>query len=740
MSEQKHKRKRKEVCLLLLCFSFLALFGLSKTQKTKAQDLSVNANFQDETVTPDFKIVLTLNRTLTSTEGRLAFFISDIDFSSLFVESNNKYSYQPDVLLLPLGENSMKIYLVEGQNVWRKIAEFTLRVDKKTAADVSIPQTSSPPTSTDSNSSVSTPTQEQKRRYGFDKAEFKPSLTINFKPESTILFFPDTYRPQRINSADFDLQASLQTEVARGKLVSNIRFDFVGTSYQQAALRFGELSNNAPHIDLSSYLMQFQIGKAKFQAGHISFGTHKHLANSFSSRGLAFTFPIKKRVDVTLAATNGTNIVGYDNFFGLNRRKHQLLSATIGFEFLKERPGGLRLEVSGLSSSLLPFTSFNQNSVTDAERGRGIGVRFIGSNKDGRIRFDGGFVRNRFANPSDPFLNQGFNVVEVRPVTRSARYVEASFNFLKDIDLMKTKKLNATFGFRHEKVDPLFRTATAAPQADRFDNQFDFSGSFGELNFAATHQRFNDNLLDIKSILKTLTRRTAFNVGLPASFFFSNANGKLSWLPRASFNYDRVHQYGAFLPVNSDFSSPSQVPDQLSISQSFNLESQLPNNWRVGYRFNRSAQDNRQPGRERADLKTTTNTLSFGLKPLKSLETNFEVNWESARNFEQSRTDRVFRLGTGIIWTLPRNFILNANLSTTVAGDLQDFNDSRNAEFDVQLAWRFMRGKEGSLRKVQGQFFVRFLNRYAFTKDNQFGFTNLTKIQAANAGISFTFF
>jgi hypothetical protein len=39
---------------------------------------------------------------------------------------------------------------------------------------------------------------------------------------------------------------------------------------------------------------------------------------------------------------NGTSIVGFGNFFGLNNRNHQVFSAAWGHEFIKARPGGLR--------------------------------------------------------------------------------------------------------------------------------------------------------------------------------------------------------------------------------------------------------------------------------------------------------------------------------------------------------------------------------------------------------------
>jgi hypothetical protein len=99
-----------------------------------------------------------------------------------------------------------------------------------------------------------------------------------------------------------DLQASMKNDTARGLFNSQTRFDFVGHSFQQEALRFGELGDRAPKVDLSSYLMQFQTGKMKYQSGHYSYGTLRHLMNGFCSRGLMMSFPVGKQGDFSLTA------------------------------------------------------------------------------------------------------------------------------------------------------------------------------------------------------------------------------------------------------------------------------------------------------------------------------------------------------------------------------------------------------------------------------------------------------
>jgi hypothetical protein len=182
----------------------------------------------------------------------------------------------------------------------------------------------------------------------------------------------------------------------------------------------------------------------------------------------------------------------------------------------------------------------------------------------------------------------------------------------------------------------------------------------------------------------------------------------------------------------------SQVPDQVSTSQSFNAEWAW-SRWRLGYRLNHSFQDNRQPGRERADLRNLTSGFTLGINPHNALDLNFDLNAESAQNRELNRTDRTLRFGVNTNWRLTPNTTLNATISTTGAGDLGRITRSRNAEFDLQWSYRFGFGENG-WKKVQGQFFVRYANRYARFRDQAFGVSNLTKLQTLNTGLNFTFF
>ncbi len=714
----------------LLCARYAAT--IHAAPETALQELSISGNFTDQEFAPNQTIELRLNRPLSPPEGRVAIFIGATDLTGLFVANGVSLSYAPNLIPLPAGETPVTVYLVSLANEWREVAQLTLRVKSGEAAaqptDPSQPQAQPPATD---------PAPAASAR----KLQFTPSLTLGMKSQMAERHFPETNRPERPTFADFTLQGTAKIEMTRGRLNAQTQFDIAGSSFRKEALRFAERGNDAPRVDLSNYLMQFQLNKAKLLVGHTSFGTNRHLISGYGSRGVTLSMPLGSRSDVSFATMNGTSIVGWNNFFGLNRRKHQIVSGALGFEFLSKRPGGLRLEAGALHGSLLPLAGFNQGVINDAERSSGGSLRLIATDQAQRFKLEGGFARSRFSNPVDPLLNQNLPVAPVRETARNARYLDASFAVLKDWKLNLAKTANLVVIFKHERVDPLYRSVAAFTQADRQQNQVEIAGNLGDFTFTASHQRFNDNLANIPSILKTLSRRDVVIAGLPLASLLSEPakqSTQAAWLPRLSYNFDRTHQFGKGLPVNSGFDNPSQVPDQISTNHLFNAEWQWEK-WRLAYRFNQSFQDNRQPGRALADLRNLINGFTLGLNPHTAFDLNFDLNVESAKNFEMRRTDRTLRAGVNTNWRMTPKTALNATISNTLAGDTARTTRNRNTEFDLQWSYSFGFGETG-WKKMKGRFFIRYADRYARARDFVFGLDNLTRLKTLNSGINFVFF
>lgn len=767
----------------------------SSGQESNTQALTVQVSFADnQSIAPDEPIELTVNRPLAQGEGRLAVVVGASDLTDLFVLSARSMKYGVGKSFpLPLGATELAVYLVAPNNDWRELARFPLRVGDGPANGEARPENaeakSEDPEAKTENAEAKTesqpatdagaqqgPTPEQpqpqaepqaRRRFGFDKLDVAPQLNIGFKSQLAEAHFPEVNRPDRPTFADATMQGTWKAEMVRGALNMQSQFDFVGSSFRNEALRFGDLQARAPKVDLSSYSMQFQQGTRKFTVGHSSFGAHRHLINNFASRGVTLAAPLSPHADISLVTMNGTNIVGYDNFFGVANRRHRLHSAILGLEAFKSRPGGLRLEVGALDAW---FTSnrqnFNQSNINDAERNRGYSARLLAKDKSERARLDGGFTRSYFYNPDDPLLNQGAAVQPSRAETRSARYVDASYGLFKDFVFKRApapagadgaqtatapqdasqpavdpKKFNLTLNFRHERVDPLFRSIGANTQADLFRNEAEFVGAYGELTFTAAHTRFNDNLAGIRTILRTNTRRAAFAINTPLQGLFSGAppTQPNPFLPRIGYTFERVTASADFIPIGGGFDQPGAIPDQANIVQSFVAEWQVKE-IKLAYRLNHSLQDNRAVGRERADLQNFTHNATVGWNPLTTLELNLEMNFEDANNREQARTDRTMRFGGVVNWRATKRQTFNLTLSTIGAGDLARTTKNFNNEFDLQWSFRLTRENENRFKKAQANYFLRYANRFAHARNFVENINNLTRLHTFNTGLNFIFF
>jgi hypothetical protein len=756
-----------------------------RSAATASEDLQVAASFRADTaMTVDSSIELRLSRELGEGEGRIAVIIGRTDVTSMFVMDGLRLTYIPNLVPLPLGKSNLVVYQVSTDGTWNELATFTLQVVKEVTATapVALPpppisQTESPVSNpvviattvkedpqsgngaaapvqpaetankaeTNGNQNVPagassaaplTPSATNER-----KMKFTPSVTIAVKSQMAQFNFPENTRPtQRATFTDGTVQFSLRSEGSVGPLSSQTQFDFAGSTFQPEALRFGTLGQNAPQIDLSSYLAQFQLGPAKVAIGHTSFGSARHLVNSFSSRGITVTVPVTKRFDFSVGALNGTNVVGYGNFFGLGKSKHQLQSATVGVELLTDRPGGLRLEISGVHAYIQGLNSFSQGSVNDVERSKGGSVRLIASDKSGRFKFEGGFTRSQYRNPADPLLYQGTNTVAVPFLTRNARYVDVSVDVLRGYSLTKSKQVSVNLAFRHEQVDPLFKSLGASAQADKYQNDFQVSGSLGEINFQAGHGRFNDNLKHIASILQSLTRSKQYSVALPAAALWGGTSSTSSkFLPRLSYSRSDNHQFGAAIPVNGGFETdPGSVPDQFSTNQSFSADWQFQK-LNVGSSYNRSFTNNQQLGRERSDFLSQTATARVGFNPTSTLNLNFDLNRDSSSDLESAKLFRTWRVGTTGSWNIGKHISWTAGIANTIAGDREETNGSRNTEFETQFSYRKSM-ERGGLRKLQTQMFIRYADRYARSRDLVFQTSNLTRVKIVNAGLNVTFF
>lgn len=718
--------------------------------------LEVTASFKaGEAVTPETAIEITLSRVLSRGE-KAAITIGQTDVTGLFTHVDRQLVYNATHMPLPVGESKLTVYLIAANGDWKEAARLPLLVESasKSADEVLLKEVAadnktkpeeqktekekSEPESDKSKSDLAEekPAETEKKRV----FKFLPTFTISIESQPVQSNFPASARPEtRATFTDFNITGSLKTEGKIGKLETESSFDFAGSSFKEKTLQFGTLAREAPDVDLASYLANFKIGKAKVAFGHTSFGNNRHLVNSFSSRGVSVNIPLNKRFDLTAGIMNGTSVLGFSNFTGVSKIRHQMQGATLGVELFPKRQNAMRVEFTGFNGYLQALNSVSEGRVVDAERSRGLGVRFLTSDRSERFKLEAGYSLSRFFNPRDTTLDPDGNAVPLPAALRFAHYVDASYQVLKDLKITKTRNLNLSVAYRHEFVEPLYKSLGASPSADKFSQEFGIDGSLGEISFQAGHTRSNDNLRNVPSILKLLTRSYRASIALPVTALFKKTEKASPFLPRLGYSVDITHGSGAGIPVNGGFESDlSTIPDLMNTNQTFT------SGWKFGkfsvdYTYNRSYADNRQTGNENKDQLGWVHGITVGIAPLETLTFNTGFNLDSQRNFELSQINRTTALTFGVNWAPFKGATFTTDLSHNIAGDAARTKSDRNINYSAQFAYSFSFGNSG-FKKFGMQSFVRFADAYARNRDFVNVLIDRKRTRIATAGMTFNFF
>jgi hypothetical protein len=200
---------------------------------------------------------------------------------------------------------------------------------------------------------------------------------------------------------------------------------------------------------------------------------------------------------------------------------------------------------------------------------------------------------------------------------------------------------------------------------------------------------------------------------------------------------NRVHQFGAGIPVNSEFSA-SHVPDQVSNLHNGTAAWQL-GRWKLQYRYNQTLQDNRQTGRERADFYGVSNTISIDVAARSNLDAGYEASTEHQTNRESAQTNRVRRAGGSITWRPTPLTTITGFASINVTRDDPLTTDVSNRDLRIELTRGFNLWRNPTVGGSRGQLFVRYANtsgiNWAFPGGSAFTVTDRAG-WTINSGVS----
>ena len=647
---------------------------------------------------------LVLSRPITVEDGRIAVFVGDTDWSGLAETSGALLTLRPAGVGFPPGEHTITVYLVGGSGQWNEIGRSTLRV--LTGA-------------------------------GFEKAVATPVVEVGLAGQSVLRRTPEVPPGDRDTFHDLNLRAGLDTTHVRSGWTTTSQVQLIGVNTRSQALRFGELQDEAPMLDLGSYQVGVRNGVAALALGHGSFGAHRLLLNGFASRGLSGALQLGPVADVSLAAVNGSAIVGYGNPFGVGDGEHRVVNATVGLELVPTRRGALRVAASLMDGSVQAQSNFNQGAIRDAEESRGLGLQVTATDAAARFQLDAGFARSRFINPLDPLTPTGLAIVPVRETTRNARYLDASYALVQGASIGRQALASLTTGFRHSRVDPLYRSVALPVRADVEQNAVDVTAALGAFLSQFTWDHSRDNLADLDSVLTTQSRQILWSNALPLQSLGAASQHAAAW-PTLSYTLSRVHQFGEGLPQGGLFDSLSQIPDQVSVNHVAGVVWQGAV-WRGGYSWNRSLQDNRQPGRENADLLNVMHTFHAGAMASSRFDAGIEFAFEGADNLEAARTDLTRRVSIMGTWRPASRTSLAAVLTRNHFEDAPATSERRTTDVNVTFTQGVALLRHQPNR-LHGQFFVRYVRQTVYGQ--VFGLPDISDTQfwSLNTGLSFRVF
>jgi hypothetical protein len=559
---------------------------------------------------------------LSSVEADVALVVGGMDVTAVAERTRSSITYRPAVVGLPDGRTEIVLYQRD-RGRWTELRRITAIVRRAAQGSAA---------TADKSATLGNTGQLVQQQ----SATFPPSGRRTFQ--------------------DFTLHAGFHSTQHPGPFGLATQSNYVGVTRREQALEFSTRGARAPMLDLSDYLVSLDAGPVNASLGHVTFGDSRQLASGFAARGTTLSLQ-HAGTSVRIAAMNGSSQLGWSNPVGLESPKDRVFAAAIGRDLVDDRPGALRLDVTVVDGSKLPTTAFTQSAVVDAQRSSGGSVQLAAALPNDRARITTGYSRSRFDNPlNDPQLRNDSTFKHPQPATRGARFVEATGALLQNANVPLVGAMSLTVGVHDERVDPLYGTVAAQVAADRLHDAADANVSLGPMVGQVSRGWGHDNLARVVSVLTTEDRSTTGNVAVPlATLFHVTTRG--AWFPTLTSQYSRIHQFADGTPQNGQF-RPVDLPDQMSTNADGAAAWQA-GRVRLSLHANRSAQDNRQPGRENSDFSAGVNELSvgtnFGVRGDVSIALGDETRTSKERD-ETTRTRRV-RLnssltssaGTGVV-------------------------------------------------------------------------------------------
>jgi len=514
--------------------------------------------------------------------------LGNSDISSLF-EFNNQQLVFAGGIPLPAGENIIKVnQRIEEQ--WLPVGESSLQILSSG---------------------------------GFKQAHWTPRLELNINSQLDEHVSGDAEESDKPTYTEITASLGLSSHHQSDDLAIDSNFNLFAVSNREQAIQFGGRSNQANKLDVADYSVNLTKGNHQLVVGHTSYGDNALVIDNLSRRGISWQYQNESELSFNGAVLSGSDIVGYNNFFGLSDYSEQYINSLgFGIKVLAESRISIRLEGNYLDAEKLSQNDFGISEITSSEKNQAMGMRIIASDSENRFDADLVFAISRYTNPNDPELDLGDQLVKLETEKAIAHNLNMSYLLVQDWQTPWGSDTSLTLTVNHSRTDPLYQTITAFVQANlenkMVGTQFQIGNVSGNLGF----QSSRDNLDNLESLLTTKTELNNFSVSAPLATIFAVESKQLSsnsWMPDLDYSYQKTHQFAISVPdvLNSGFNEDSHLPDQLTTSHD------VASSWQFDFfsfaiQSSHSTQDNRQLGREQSDFS--------------NLQHSANVNWQQNDN------------------------------------------------------------------------------------------------------------
>ncbi|WP_339723831.1 hypothetical protein [uncultured Paraglaciecola sp.] len=663
------------------------------------------ASFGQEWNSAKQALVVKIETSVSTKQFR--FLLNNNDVTSRFKQTGtSQFSYQGHGFDVPSGINTLIVYKVNSGQ-WQEIHNQEIKV-----------LTSS----------------------GFETANWTVNGSVAVDAQLDTDYKGDAFKPEQNRFYVGNMQLSVDSQHTRKDLSIHSQANIVGTTKQENALRFYERGEQADKIDLSDYLVSVEKGKASFSVGHTGFGSNPLLVDNLSNRGVHLGYQFNSIFDIAFTQQNGSAIVGWNNFFGQQNSQHRIAASTLGAEMFPNEPGKLRIEMSYVDAQVQAIDDFAVGQVSDVEKNQGWGLRIISQLWEGRVRFDGVFASSRFTNPIDKALLSGdeFELVAVEQSTDQAYQVNLELDLLTQNE-QGTRFFTASLNVGLDKTDALYRVIAAGPSADQKVARLGLRGELvsGQWQYAFTETE--NNIDRIPSILTSNTKSHSLNYNIELANAFLSETFELNhYLPSLNVNLQKVHQMAINMPATelSDFNADSHLPDQvteiLELSANWSLDT-----YTLGYNLSYSHQDNRQIGRQEADLSRVNHSINQSFQMFASLMLNLDLG--RARNFDQENNTVFYNNNAALVMNYSLSSDWRINLGSSLNKDYDNFGLSTSNALTINIGLDHQWSYNLYGREVPGQWYLRYAKQRNESQDNIFAFNTFAQDWNITSGISLTF-